>query len=733
MMNFMMSDKCKAAMEIPYVLTDEVRNALEIEIATRLDYFDGLYHPNYDAICKMLGRCMKAKSDLIRLFEQSPFYNGNFQIVFPAEYTRGIDYNAVYRYLDDFYDHCYARQNKAPEANFGTYTFYEVSNMLDNIREKLQVMNECETLNIPVDRNYLQGLKESEKVASEIYNKIYNKVYYEESNKYVVRRGRAIEMETYNKYVYWINSVGYLRSIYKTLDKTITKEIADILMRDYPGATTGKNKSERTIATEGQKLSRVIARMAKETGFDQTPLGDNAHFIQFADAINPLNVTKWTVLSVHPLDFYNMSYGNGWRSCHTIDKRNKDNSTGDHYSGMYSGGTGSYMEDGVSFVFYTADHKKYPDNTHLETAEKTSRCMFHIGENMLIQGRMYPQGMDGATDKYKETREIVQRVIAECLGVPNSWKVVKGTDECGSRIISLGCHYRDYLNFSDCNVSYLKNGDRLANANPPKIKVGSNHTCPSCGRRHNTQGWIECNSCANGGDLARERNRAMWLNVTDDDSSPDEVECANCGCFVNANDAREINSEYYCEDCCFYCDYHGEWEVRNGNEHHVENTNVDICDNAFDWGNYSYCQHCNNLIDTSQGDVIYIDDIGYFCDSDCANEDGWVYCSDGEYHHEDYVYSCERCGAYVFEDDDDRICTEDGNDYCCRSCAIADGYVECGDNEWRRREDCEQCQDDEEYYERETMVQTPDGKWWRSAEVAVRHGYTETDVEQGVA
>lgn len=718
MLNFTgMSEEAKRAIETPFALTEEKRNELKIEIATRLNYFDGLYHPDYQAICMMLDRWARDKSQVIRMFEQSPFYNGNFQIVFPAEYERGIDYDAVEDYLSDFTTYCRRKKDDMPEVKIGAFTYGEIMDLLGDVSDKLRAIDRCIQLNIPVDKAFLQTTKENQEFLHDIYNNICVTIS-KNMDKYKYWNSKYYDKGEFEVADYWYTAVRTLNNTHKTLTNVCSKDIAHFLNTDYPGAKTGKNQSERTLATEGQKFSRIIKRMAKETGFDQTEAGSNENFVKFADAINPLNVTRWTVLSVHPLDFYNMSNGNSWRSCHTIDKNNKDQvRTENHYGGMYSGGTGSYMEDKVSFVYYTVNPKVNEKGIHLENDPKITRCMFHIGENKLIQGRMYPQGNDGATDKYKETREIVQRTIAECLGVVNDWNVVKGVWECEEVTTTKGCHYPDYSNFDDCNVSYLKvNG--LAVNDKRKIVIGSKHTCPSCGRRHNTQGNIECSDCQST-ESSRNRSRQTWLNVSiDTDEDEEGVYCANCGQRLRDYEGTEIDGEMYCDDCVFYCDYHEEYEVRNGNEIYVENTGNYVCERGYDHGEYAYCENCDHVISTNGDEVVYID--GYwYCNHDCAMEAGYVYCNDGEYRQQDECIECERCGEYMWNEDPDIITTEDERTFCSGWCAQREGYRKCEDNE--------------KWYKASEMVHTADNHWFRDMETAISHGYARENVEQGVA
>ena len=177
------------------------------------------------------------------------------------------------------------------------------------------------------------------------------------------------------------------------------------------------------------------------------------------------------------------------------------------YHGQYSGGTLSYMLDETSAVFYTVD-KSY-DGDKIELEPKINRNMFHIGNNKIVQGRVYPQTSDGNGDTYTEIRNIVQKVIADCMGRPNMWTLKRGTSECEKVIISKGVHYRDYENFESCNVSYLKLDNDEIDEN--KITVGHTPICPCCGETHYNSEAIECECCYTEDD-----------NDSDDDFSDDD-------------------------------------------------------------------------------------------------------------------------------------------------------------------------------------------------------------------
>lgn len=239
----------------------------------------------------------------------------------------------------------------------------------------------------------------------------------------------------------------------------------------------------------GQKASRVIRKMCKMVGFDKTS-GYNKLYTDLADALSPGRFKATIVISCNPIDYLTSAFGNSWTTCATIDKHNKRGFAGDYiYRGLSSGGCGSYMEDKSTFVFYILKGD-YTGNTP-ELEPKIYRNLFHYNGNTLIQGRVYPKSKDGATDLYKEFREIVmERLFPEI-----KWETEIGVGYCKEATITKGCHYTDYLHFNDCNVSRM-----VGTEDTEKVTIGSSYHCPSCGRLHSRQESIECEDCYVEGD-----------------------------------------------------------------------------------------------------------------------------------------------------------------------------------------------------------------------------------------
>ena len=340
-------------------------------------------------------------------------------------------------------------------------------------------------------------------------------------------------------------------------------------------------------AHKGQKMSRVVNKLLTYVGYNKLP-DYNREFAKYADALNPLQITRHTVLSVNPLDYLTMSFGNSWASCHTIDKENKRNMP-NSYEGMYSSGTVSYMLDAPSMVFYTVD-ASYNGNDFWNEP-KINRQMFHWGEEKLIQGRLYPQDNDGDNSAYTPYREIVQSIMSELFGFPNLWTVGKGTSSAGGYVCSEGTHYRDYDSYDNCTLSRIK-----GSTNEECITVGHDPICINCGKEHDQQDNISC--CAK------------------------KIFCAHCGSEIDDGDVRWIDGEPYCCGCTFWCDCCEEYYVGYGTE--VRNYGI-VCDSCLD--NFYYCEECGEYV--TERRATYVESEGaYFCDA-CI---------------EDNFAPCEHCG-----------------------------------------------------------------------------------------
>lgn len=377
--------------------------------------------------------------------------------------------------------------------------------------------------------------------------------------------------------------------------------------------------NEKFSAHKGEKNTKLFRRMCVELGLDKwvemgyngrrdVNMGFNHWYTIYADAINPAKVKQYTCISINPIDYLTMSFGNTWGSCHTIDKENK-RGLDKTYSGCYSSGTLSYMLDGASIVMYTVS-KSY-DGKDYQLQPKIKRCMFHIGEDKIVQGRVYPDGRDGGDEGLSaQMRAVMQKIIADLFEYDNLWIVRKGSSACDRVTYSHGTHYKDYIEYGDGTVSYVKHAN--GSKNMEVIHIGHNPICPDCGCEHSTEEWITCEECR------------------------EERCCDRCGSYIGRGDGiwTADGNIYCCEDCAreagYVCCDNGEW-------HTIDNC---IYDDYLD--EYVYIGYCGDYIIIAHNGREYT-----FANSENADDYGFRYCTDGEWHMEDECEENED-GEYVY-------------------------------------------------------------------------------------
>lgn len=566
------------------------------ELLQKYEYRESLnYDPTPRGINAMLDEWQEQNGWIIDWMRKSPYYNGKGQIILTENYARKIDMNVVYDFTNYIFN---TMTNRETKLKIGDKIKFKTEEELYKNEIAIPMwMTDFLGREVTVGRVYNDGDIEIEEDFREHYFsfKIYtelpeNSFFWEEKQKVFFRS-------------YLDNNVA------QYADEVFCKVINEA----FPWLK----------AHNGAKVSRLINRVCKKYGFDKED-GFNAQYTRFADAVNPLSVTRYTVISCHPVDYLTMSFGKSWASCHTIDKTNIRCMPND-YTGCYSGGTLSYMLDPSSVVVYVID-ESYEGNT-FELEAKLSRQMFHIGEDKIVQGRLYPQDNDvGSADTYKQTRETVQRVVSECLGVPNSWYNKKGTGECCSVIRSYGAHYRDYEDRDNCNVSYLKHGDNVE-YNYTKIQVGAEGICPRCGERHENSECILCEDCMN------------------------KSRCAECGDPVDSIYGDGIIAADGTAFCCSYCaESAGYVYCTNTEDYRDRDTREVFYDNYLEEYQYDWYER-----------YITTEDGHHYANEENARNDGYMEDSNGDWYPEDEFHECPKCGQIVHDnewDDEKEMCEE---------------------------------------------------------------------------
>lgn len=377
--------------------------------------------------------------------------------------------------------------------------------------------------------------------------------------------------------------------------------------------------SENFRFRPGMKVTKVMRKICEHfgwteiTGYEYNREGERVQFnafereyAKYCDAMCPLKVTRHTCISVNPLDYLLMSYGNSWRSCHYISNANDR-------PGEYSSGTISYMLDEHSIVFYTVDASYNGDS--IELHEKTQRQIFGYNDFQIMQSRLYPQSNDsGAESIYEDFRNTMQKVIADCLEKPNLW--VRRKHNLNTRHGDGATCYPDWNYGSDLySTSVLK---EKADVDLKAIVLGTAPICIECGYTHDVEDNINC--CRGG-----------------------RRYCTCCGERIRyEEDIRWVGDAPYCEDCVSWCNCCEEYVSEETT--YIPSEDRYVCESCLS-EYYIYCEHCDEYC--HQDEMTFVE-----------SEDRWV-C---DHHLDMYYIKCAKCGEWILKLNANEA--DDGNYYC---------------------------------------------------------------------
>lgn len=389
-------------------------------------------------VCKMLDEYFTNKIQLIELFRCSPHYIGDMRICIDEEMERYTNRNDVSSFCNRFADKIGAKKAILKFKDDDGKAFGDYARVgFGHISAK----------------DFLS----EDKVKSLIVNN-------EKKNNFMNDGSTKESTASFDNFCSVMSVMGNIPS------SSISEPSAQII-----------NNVRNYKIVSGMKTARAFNRICAYHEINKCA-DYNKLFAQYADMVSGLKRKIKFFISVNPIDYLTMSFGVNWASCHTIDKGNVRNMP-HNYSGQYCGGTMSYMLDGTSIITFVHDHLP----TDWEDG-KIYRCMFHYGNDILLQSRVYPQGNDGNTDLYSVFRCFVQKEIATILGVENRWEVKKER----VNVASHGTHYRDYLYNGNCNATYLK---AIGYVPTREIEIGHAGICTYCGEEYSSNGTLSHGDC----------------------------------------------------------------------------------------------------------------------------------------------------------------------------------------------------------------------------------------------
>lgn len=403
-------------------------------------------HANTEhGVCKMLDTYFTNKQNLIEMFKTSSNYIGDMRIVVDVELERENNAYYVRNFCDSFVE------------NVGA-----ANAILKKNDENGKTLDDYMSTGVP-------SFTATDLMSEDLRRRLSQNR--ENRNKFTSNGNTVVSMHTLNTF----------RSLIDKFRINPTPTLGPVV------ATYLREHETSNRYTEGMKTSRAFNRVCTVYKVNELP-EYNKLFAKYSDMVSGLKRKMKFFISLNPLDYLTMSFGNSWASCHTIDRSNRRGMPND-YHGAFCGGTVSYMLDSTSIITYTHDGmpESYEDG-------KVYRNMFHYENGTLIQGRIYPQGMDGSTDLYKTFRGVVQNVLSEVIGLTNkTW--VKRNARCEENTSSVGVHYYDYIKFGDCNVSYPSEKPDAKNG---IVHIGHARICPKCGNEFSDRedsGRLVCRNC----------------------------------------------------------------------------------------------------------------------------------------------------------------------------------------------------------------------------------------------
>lgn len=392
-------------------------------------------------ICTMLDEYFTNKSGLIEMLQKSDNYVGDMRIV---------------------KIHGFERERKANDVS------YFCSNFSENVDAKKVILKTTDASGKTITDYLTTGVKRF--CVSELEKESFVEKLNCFSNAISNFNCDGHTKESANNYEEFLNLLYRFRNICaSTIDKSHVENIQNAV------------PYKKFKIAAGMKTSRAFNYVCNLYNVD-TAEKYNKLFTYYADMMSGLKRQLKYVISVNPYDYLTMSLGNSWSSCHSIKTH-----------GGWCGGTLSYMLDSTSIITFCVDK-----DDDVQTDLKIYRNMFHYGENILMQSRVYPQGNDGNTDLYKVFRELMQEEMATMLDIKeNKWDVYTGSKVCQLATTSTGPHYKDYNMNRSCNISVPVEKRFTTSIDTGDLHVGHTGICVACGEVNNSSNGLNHYNCNN--------------------------------------------------------------------------------------------------------------------------------------------------------------------------------------------------------------------------------------------
>ena len=348
---------------------------------------------------------IEAKSWIFEIFKNSPYHNGKGQLILPMEIERPIDEDVIEEYAN--YIEYIACEYLLREAEINGYTYSMARNARDRITRYIDAVNymRLSDEDVTIKGKPLSEYRKQDKILNDIIDVFeYSSQCCYINSKYVTKESKYL----YDKALLVADAVKHC--IGKQLENA---EDIEKLSEAFP----------HSQCREGIKISRVVQRCLKEIGLYQLAMENeqetfNKKYSYWCDAISPMKVKKWSVLSINFVDFLTMSHGSSWTSCLNTDK-NGYFTDGNYCDGFNSRRVLDYALDPSTMVFYTIDENYDGDDWELQP--KNTRQLFHFGEGKLVQARLYPQDNVARRNIYTQYRENVEKLLADAMGEANLW------------------------------------------------------------------------------------------------------------------------------------------------------------------------------------------------------------------------------------------------------------------------------------------------------------------------